>query len=130
MAEQNKYPQVCWRLKKETRGALEKIKKRKDIDWNCLMELAIFLINKEDNKQFMGLLDNILNAPQKTKSDFFVPHGKEYDDASGRMNCETCGREFQGQAWMVKSKKSITCPSCWGAEKRREEFEPEGKTNF
>ena len=32
-------------------------------------------------------------------------------------------REFKGQAWMVKSKKSITCPSCWGSERRNEELD-------
>jgi DNA-directed RNA polymerase subunit RPC12/RpoP len=70
----------------------------------------------------MGLLDDILNAPQKTKDDYFNPYGKQHNDDKIKFNCETCGREFSGQSWMMKSKKSITCPSCWGAEKRNEEF--------
>lgn len=71
----------------------------------------------------MGILDNILKAPQKTIQDYYNPNRKDYNTDKVILNCETCGREFQGQAWMVKSKKSITCPSCWGAEKRLEEFD-------
>lgn len=72
----------------------------------------------------MRLLDDILNAPQKTEADYFTPRNEDsdYDKSAVYLNCESCGREFKGQRWMVKSKKSITCPSCWGAQKRNEEF--------
>lgn len=68
----------------------------------------------------MGLLDDILNAPQKTEADFYTPN--VYDKTPAILNCETCGCKFKGQGWMVKSKKSITCPSCFGTQKRNEEF--------
>lgn len=64
----------------------------------------------------MGLLDPL---PEFIR---FTPQGKDYDDTPTYLHCESCGREFKGQAWMIKSKKPITCPSCWGAQKRNEEF--------
>ena len=70
----------------------------------------------------MGLLDNILNAPQKTSADYYNSNRKDYNSEKVTLNCESCGRQFGGQYWMVKSKKSITCPSCYGAEKRLEDF--------
>jgi ribosomal protein S14 len=69
----------------------------------------------------MGLLDNILNAPQKTEKDYFTPNSNIYDKTKIFINCQSCGREFRGQGWMRNTRKIILCPDCFRHENLGEE---------
>jgi len=70
----------------------------------------------------MGILDFV---PLKE-----LPKQKEYDDSRGIVNCDICGKEFLGQAWMLKSKKEITCPACWYKQKNEESLNDEMQDIF
>jgi len=37
----------------------------------------------------------------------------EYDKSPARVLCDVCGREFDGQAWMLNSKKKVKCRDCF-----------------
>lgn len=32
------------------------------------------------------------------------------------MKCERCSQNFNGQEWMLRTKKEIICPRCWRYE--------------
>ena len=115
IGEKISYKSFSMKLHEGTITMLKLAQKQSGQSWNRF----IYNLLKKNN---MGLLENILNAPQRTAADYPSPGGKTYDDTGVALHCESCGREFKGQAWMVKSKKSITCPSCWGSQKRNEEF--------
>lgn len=36
-----------------------------------------------------------------------------YDKTKVELRCDTCGASFEGQAWMLKSKREINCRNCW-----------------
>lgn len=37
----------------------------------------------------------------------------EYDNSKEMVLCDVCGREFEGEAWMMQSTRKITCPECY-----------------
>ena len=55
----------------------------------------------------MGLLDPI-PQPYRPKDT-----ARDYDRSSVELRCDTCGASFQGQAWMLKTKKEVNCRNCW-----------------
>ena len=109
--EKIRYKVFNMRLNDLTIQLLKTRQKQSGKSWN----LFIYELLKND----MGLLDDILNAPQKTERDLFTL-GK--DKPSIELNCEKCGLKFMGYSWMTKTKKEIICPNCWRTEKRNEEF--------
>jgi DNA-directed RNA polymerase subunit RPC12/RpoP len=37
----------------------------------------------------------------------------EYNHDKEMILCDVCGREFEGEVWMLQSHKEITCPDCY-----------------
>jgi DNA-directed RNA polymerase subunit RPC12/RpoP len=37
----------------------------------------------------------------------------DYDKTSTQVLCSQCGKEFNGQAWMMETRRDIYCPDCF-----------------
>lgn len=50
---------------------------------------------------------------EEIKKESENPSAFSYDKTPTRVICDYCGKPFEGQAWMMQSKKRVNCPDCW-----------------
>ena len=95
------YKIKSFRISNTTYEKLKEQRNKSGLSWNLFF-----------NKLTMGLLDPLPELPKQPK---------KYDDDKIELRCDRCGVSFEGEKWMLRTKKEVTCRNCW-----MDSQEPEG----
>ena len=63
----------------------------------------------------MGVLDRVMSVEEEKKTRVIfspVNEKKSIDTEPTKIRCDRCAREFDGQKWMMHSRKEMLCTHC------------------